>query len=405
MSERTLAANSVLIPIADYLYQRGTSERWLDAKEFQDDRRAIRGWAVRSLLKGGVWGSGLDTLLLTIRRAQRDGGHERFPVERIEAAMARAGKALTFSDQEIDELLDSHYGKPRTFALLAMMYTGIDVRNEFHVDHVFAKSRFTPARLRAAGIAAERIDEYRSLVDGLANLQLLEGPINTSKQATMPGEWARSVLADDDALGLYLAGHDLHGLPDDLDTFVEFCAARRERMQRRLHQALGTHPTLRSSEPPAPVPALTIDKPAARDDMIPPQPSGSADRVSLLHELPAALVADLDEAIVGLVRSASDGLGPAMPAHILWGSKGPATRASHGQHPDYGRFAHVQHADLMQRVHELIATGRLGLSGDPRILTVVYAHVNDAPGSGASAREAAPPGPGQPPREKVTPGG
>jgi hypothetical protein len=32
------------------------------------------------------------------------------------------------------------------------------------------------------------------------------------------------------------AGHDLHGLPHDLGTFVEFCDTRRERMKRRLTQ-------------------------------------------------------------------------------------------------------------------------------------------------------------------------
>jgi len=383
LSQRTLAANSVLIPIADYLYQRGTSERWLDAKEFHADRQAIRGWVVRSLLKSGVWGSGLDTLLLTIRRAQRDAGHDRFPVDAIEAAMARAGKVLTFSAQEIDELLDSQYGKPRTFALLALMYTGIDVRNEFHVDHVFPKSRFTPARLRATGVPQERVDEYRALVNGLTNLQLLEGPINTSKQATMPADWARSAFADDDAIGLYLAGHDLHGLPEDLDTFVEFCTARRTHMQRRLQQALDLDARPASTDrlpvPPAAPSPHGLRNSAARTT----GPAGSDERARV-HELPAAQTDDLDEAIIGLVRDAPGELGPAMPAHILWGSNGPATKLRYAQHADYGRFSHVQHADLRQRVDELIAAGRLRLTDDPRALTIAPDEPHKGPAAGGA---------------------
>jgi hypothetical protein len=336
LSERTLAANSVLVPIADYLYQRGASERWLDASEYRGDRQAIRGWVVRSLLKGGVWGSGLDSLLLNIRRALREAGPERFPVEYIESAMARASKALTFSSEEIDELLDSSYGKPRTFALLAMMYTGIDVRNEFHVDHVFPKSRFTAARLRAAGIAEDRIVEYGALVNRLPNLQLLEGPINISKQATLPANWARTMFADADAVGLYLAGHDLHGIPETLDTFVEFCASRRERMQRRLRHELDASVKAPTSPPGAAAVRGPLDGAPAGRPVNHTPPGDSATTEAQLHELPSASFADLDDAIIGLVRDAPAKLGPAMPAHILWGSEGPATvKAGWPAHSSY----------------------------------------------------------------------
>lgn len=392
LSERTLAANSVLVPIADYLYQRGPSEHWLDASESRDDRQAIRGWVVRSLLKGGVWGSGLDSLLLNIRRALRDGGSKRFPVERIESAMARVGRALTFSAEEIDELLDSRYGKARTFALLAMMYTGIDVRNEFHVDHVFPKTRFTPARLRAAGVAEDCVKEYGALVNRLPNLQLLEGPINIGKQATMPADWARTVFADEEAVGLYLAGHDLHGLPEDLDTFVEFCESRRVRMKRRLLQALDTiAPPPVSQPPPLEVPPASRpdDTPDAQDGHS--APHGESDTAQTrLHELPAAPVADLDDAIIGLVRDAPAELGSAMPAHILWGSKGPATvKAGHPAHPSYGRFGHVQHSDLLERVQVLIAAGHLRLTGDPGVLTFPEHDQDDVPDADAARHDEA----------------
>jgi hypothetical protein len=327
---------------------------------------------VRSLLKSGVWGSGLDTLLVHIRRALRDAGHERFPVDEIESAMARTGKPLTFATEEIDELLDSQYGNKRTFALLAIMYTGTDVRNEFHVDHVFPKSRFTRARLRAVGVPEDRIQDYGALVNRLPNLQLLEGPINISKQATLPAEWARTISADEDQIGLYLAGHDLHGVPEDLHTFVEWCASRRERMQRRLLRTLEAGRTAPVSQRPS------------RDDSQPSLPDeparvayseapsgGPGPPAARLHEHPATPQAGLDQAIIGLVRDAPAKLGRAMPAHILWGSRGPTTvSAGYPAHPDYGRFSHVQHRDLLERVRILIAAGYLKLTGDPGCLTL-----------------------------------
>jgi hypothetical protein len=238
-SERTLTAHSVLIPIADYLYQREADESWLRRSEFRDDRAAIRGWTLGSLLKAGVWGSGLDTLLAAIRREMRDAPRDRFPVDRVEGTMARAGKALTFNAAEVDDLADTQYGKGRAFGLLALLYPGVDTRNEFHVDHVFPKARFTRRRLENAGVPSEQVDDFLWRVNGFANLQLLEGPVNVSKQAVLPAEWARSHFADEDAVGLYLAGHDLHGLPEDITAFVEFYETRRQRIVDRLRERLG----------------------------------------------------------------------------------------------------------------------------------------------------------------------
>ncbi|MGH7485856.1 MAG: DUF262 domain-containing protein, partial [bacterium] len=62
-SDRTLVADSVLIPIADYIYQRSLNDAFLTNQAFNDDRAAIRSWVIRSQLKRGAWGAGLDTLL------------------------------------------------------------------------------------------------------------------------------------------------------------------------------------------------------------------------------------------------------------------------------------------------------------------------------------------------------
>ena len=60
---QNLRAQNSILPIAYYLYLKNPGERYLTHSEFQSDRNAIRRWLMRSLLKSGVWGSGLDTLL------------------------------------------------------------------------------------------------------------------------------------------------------------------------------------------------------------------------------------------------------------------------------------------------------------------------------------------------------
>jgi hypothetical protein len=238
-SERTLTADSPLIPIADYLYQRQVDDNYMTSSRYREDRNAIRDWVIRSLLKSGVWGSGLDTLLVAIRRASRDAGGEGFALEPISMAMARLGKSLRFDAEEIEDLIATPFGKGRVFTLLALLYPGVDVRNEFHIDHVFPRSIFTPTRLANIGIAREQIPVFIDLVNRLPNLQLLEGAINVSKQATMPLAWAEASYPDPDQRGLYLAGNDLGELPANLADFAEFFEHRKMLMGKKLATLLG----------------------------------------------------------------------------------------------------------------------------------------------------------------------
>jgi hypothetical protein len=96
-SGQTLGADNALLPIAYSLYKRGLDAHYLSSSTFREDREAIRGWLVRSLLKAGVWGSGLDTLLSAIRTSIREQGATSFPVEAVEATMLSRGKGFDSS--------------------------------------------------------------------------------------------------------------------------------------------------------------------------------------------------------------------------------------------------------------------------------------------------------------------
>jgi hypothetical protein len=136
-SGRTLTADSALLPIAYYLYHRNFDTKYLTASSEFEDRDEIRHWLIRSLLKAGVWGSGLDSLLTAIRTAIQEHGDRNFPVEAIEAAMVRRGRTLRFERDEIEDLAEVSYADKRTFGLLALLYPFVDLRNKFHVDHVY----------------------------------------------------------------------------------------------------------------------------------------------------------------------------------------------------------------------------------------------------------------------------
>jgi len=244
LSERTLAADYVLLPLAYYVKLRGLDESYLTSSSWGADREKVRFWVLRSLLKAGIWGSGQDTLLARLREAIRQHGQAGFPSDQIEASMP-AGKSLKFGAEEIDELLDLQYGKPRTFVTLSLLYPKFSFETEVHVDHVFPQKLFFKKPLTKAGVPGEEQEDYLAMMNGLPNLQLLPGSVNTQKQAVLPRKWIDGLAAGGDEAQAqagreaYLAQHDLHGVPDGMLGFPDFFEARRARMRERLEALLG----------------------------------------------------------------------------------------------------------------------------------------------------------------------
>ena len=232
-NERNLTANSVIIPIAHYLYLRDAGDSYLDSSADAADRLA---------LQRGTWGSGLDTLLTRISDVLRADTTPGFPVAAVEAAMASVGKGLTFDMAEIDELLNLKYAGQRTFSVLSVLYPGRDLSKKFHEDHIFPKSRFTKKRLSEAGIPDGDIDDYLAAVNLLPNLQLLAGTANIEKQDALPADWITAAFPSEDKRATYVAENDLDGLSLDLAEFTTFFEERKLRMRNRLIKALGAFP-------------------------------------------------------------------------------------------------------------------------------------------------------------------
>lgn len=250
-SSRTLTADSVVVLLAYYLHRRNLGDSYLHSTADAADRLAVQHWVIRSLVKRGIWGSGLDTLLTRLRRVIDEQDRRGFPVTELEDAMKALGKSLAFDPTEVDELLEMRYGGPRTFSVLSLLYPGLDLTKEFHEDHIFPRSRFTAKRLADVGIPQDQIERYRVAVDSLPNLQLLGGVPNVEKQAKMPGDWLATAFPTAEQRGSYLRDNDLDGLPLGIADFLKFYADRSERMRQRLLKTLGI--TQSSSAPGDPV--------------------------------------------------------------------------------------------------------------------------------------------------------
>lgn len=239
LSAATLTASSVLIPVAYYVRRRNLDDKYLVASQHDADRAEVRTWVTRTLLKSGIWGSGLDTLLRDLRKTIADHGANSFPVSEIESAMAARGKSLSFSAEEIDELVETSYTDKRAFALLAILFPAVDTRKKHHIDHIFPRSLFKKPRLLQVGVPADRIDEWEGLFNNLPNLQLLEGQINSEKLNRLPLEWANDKYKDPAMRDHYLTEQDLSGLPASMTNFPDFYQLRKNRLTTRLMNVLG----------------------------------------------------------------------------------------------------------------------------------------------------------------------
>ena len=239
----TIRANSALLPVAYYLYQKRTPNGFITRDEYADDRKTIRRWLILSILKAsGIWGSGLDGLLAALRDVLRTASNGHFPAVEIRRVMAQRGKSLEFSQEEVEDLADMGISDRRTFSLLTLLFPFVDVRSHhFHIDHVFPKSRFTVARLRNAGVDDDQIDNFIDCANHIANLQLLDGDINNEKRAKLPADWMQGHFSDDVTrrqhyCDMYLLGE----IPQDVTGFMSFYEARRERMQERIAELVNS---------------------------------------------------------------------------------------------------------------------------------------------------------------------
>ena len=234
-----IRAASALLPIAYYVYRIGSPMNFDTHVSYENDRKSIRGWLTRSILKAsGIWGSGLDTLLTVLREVIRDAidaGDMEFPAAEMRRLMAQRGKSLEFSAEEIEDLIDMRISDRRIFSLLALLSSFINFQHhQFHIDHIFPKSRFTRKRLQGAEIAADKVERFIDCVDRIGNLQLLEGTSNIEKQATLPADWIRAKYPRETDREHYCEKYFLGEVPDRMVGFLEFYETRRARLKEHI---------------------------------------------------------------------------------------------------------------------------------------------------------------------------
>jgi uncharacterized protein with ParB-like and HNH nuclease domain len=232
-SRETLTSNNAVIPIAYYLLKRGLPSNFDQAGKYAPDRESIQQWLMMSLLKR-AFGGQPDNVLRPIRDVLRVES-DTFPADAIREKFKRTTKSLVFTKDDIDALLDSHYGQSYTFSVLALLYPTLDFRNTFHIDHVHPRSLFTRGILTKRAIASDDLSFYLDSFDLLPNLQLLEGIPNQEKNDAEFEDWMSEKYTSEKAAQGF---REKNYIPDDIDlglaNFREFFEKRRALLANRL---------------------------------------------------------------------------------------------------------------------------------------------------------------------------
>jgi len=218
---QTLTSNYAIIPIAYYVFKRGSSESFVLSFKYKEDRRLIRDWFLKSLLKK-IFGGQPDNVLRPVREVIRL-NNDVFPYPSIIEKLRGTNKSLIFNEDEIKNLLFYRYGQNYTFSVLSLLYPDLDYRNKFHQDHIFPRSFFiSRKKLAKKGIAEDKHNFYLENYNYIGNLQLLEGILNEEKTNKDFKEWLEITYPKKESRKDYMKKNLIPDIDIRLNNFKKF---------------------------------------------------------------------------------------------------------------------------------------------------------------------------------------
>ncbi len=233
-----LAATNTIIPISYFIYKNNFADSILHSGKHDQDRKSINEWLARVLMKG-VFGGQPDSIYPGMRDLIND-YEGRFPLTEIVDHYKGRRKSISFSEDDIDNLLDLQYGKAKTYCALSLLYPGLNTSFKYHQDHLHPHSFFNKKNLRKLGLDENTIDTYQAKCNQLANLQLLQATQNIEKRDKYLDEWVKETYpAAQDQMAFKLQNHIEADQSLAFEGFLEFMSARRKNIKAKLMKLLG----------------------------------------------------------------------------------------------------------------------------------------------------------------------
>lgn len=235
-SRENITSNNLIIPIAYYIKSTDSPANFVTSSVYAEDRRLIKKWFIASLLNR-VFSFMPDGLLKPVRTII-DNNPGKFPYEKIVDYFRGTNRDILFTDDSIDNLLWTKYGAGDLLIVLSVLYPWADLKNNFHIDHIYPKSKFTIKKLAKRGIPEDKFSNYIDNVNYLGNLQLLEATPNEEKSNKDFDEWLKEAFPNPDQLKAYKEKHFIPDVDLAFSNFEEFLGAREELIVAALKKEL-----------------------------------------------------------------------------------------------------------------------------------------------------------------------
>lgn len=233
----SLAATNTIIPIAYFIYKNGFEDSILHSSHREADRKAIKEWLARVLLKG-TFGGQPDSIYPKMRDLINS--HlGKFPLQETIEHYRGSRKSISFTEDDIENLLDMQYGKAKTYSALTLLYPGLNNAYKYHQDHIHPQAFFNKAKLRKLNIAEPDIEVFLNHFNKLPNLQLLEATSNIEKSDQEFKLWLATNFTTEDARESYLRQNLI--TPSQslaIEDFLSFFEQRRQNIKNQLMRLL-----------------------------------------------------------------------------------------------------------------------------------------------------------------------
>lgn len=186
-----------------------------------------------------IFGTASNSALTSIREALKAAPADLFKMSNLNSVRFTGDRTLRYTADEIDAMFDTYEIGAYTFMLLSLLYPNLKYSQKgFHQDHMHPHTGFEEGKINGLVLSSGSVidedtkEEWRRRRNTLANLQLLEGRENESKNATPLADWLK--VDENSENAKYLP----KGISYELSNFQEFMKKRQELMSNALKNIL-----------------------------------------------------------------------------------------------------------------------------------------------------------------------
>ena len=160
-------------------------------------------------------------------------------MDNLKSVRFTGDRTLKYTPEEVDAMFDTYEIGAYTFMLLSLLYPNLKYSQKgFHQDHMHPYTGFEEDKIKDLVLQDGSViddatkEDWRRRRNTLANLQLLEGRENESKNATPLVDWLKEPENKDNVKFLP------DGISYELSNFEEFMQKRQELMSKLLKDIL-----------------------------------------------------------------------------------------------------------------------------------------------------------------------